>query len=210
MLRRNPNAAIKLAPAASWPDAWTAHAEWEWISRDRQCRQLVGWFGELAHNIGRRRATVLANDGTVAGTIMGEGNIMPPRTDTAERFIMEPDVAVQAAQLTGALADRHRLAAFASGAAYLTGADLPDDPLLACFEVEDILPLDVKKLKSALRHRDIGQVEIKVRGVEQDPSTVRKRLAPQGSGSRTLLLTRIGERHVAVIARRVSSGSPRL
>ena len=42
LLTAAPNAAIKLAPAAEIPDDWCDACELEWISRDRQCRQLVG------------------------------------------------------------------------------------------------------------------------------------------------------------------------
>ena len=98
MLVQNPNAAIKLAPAASWPDRWTGDAEWEWISRGRQCRQLVAWFGELGHAAGRQRATLLSEKGSVAGSIVGDEET-PPRADSVDCFVMEPDVAVLAAQL---------------------------------------------------------------------------------------------------------------
>lgn len=209
MLVQNPNAAIKLAPAASWPDRWTGEAEWEWISRGRQCRQLVAWFGNLGHAAGKRRATLVAENGAVAGSIVGDEETRPPRAGSVDRFVIEPDVAVLAARLTGALAVKHALAALASGATYLTGPRPQVDPLLACFEVEDVLPLDLKKLKGWLRERGVGQLEIKVRGVQQDPVVVRKRLALDGTLSKTILLTRVGERHVAIVARRVSSDSPR-
>ncbi len=39
--------AVKLAPAATLPDAWCQEAELEWISRGCECRQLVCWFGTL-------------------------------------------------------------------------------------------------------------------------------------------------------------------
>jgi hypothetical protein len=121
---------------------------------------------------------------------------------------MEPDVAVLAAQLAGTLAAKHGLLALAGGATYLTGPQLLDDPLVACFEVEEVLPLDLKKLKSWLRERGVGQLEVKVRGVQQDPAVVRKKLGLEGPHAKTLLLTRIGARHAAIVARRASSGSP--
>ena len=43
-----PAGAVKLAPAATLPDAWPREAELEWISRAGECRQLICWFGELA------------------------------------------------------------------------------------------------------------------------------------------------------------------
>jgi hypothetical protein len=59
LLHRNSSAAIKLAPAAELPAAWSSAAELEWISRGGQCRQLVAWFGDLASAPGMSRATIL-------------------------------------------------------------------------------------------------------------------------------------------------------
>ncbi len=209
LLSRNDNAAIKLAPAATWPQAWTARAEWEWISQGRQCRQLVAWFGDLAREPGKRRATLVTDAGVASASMVGEAGVSPRIAAGVQRFVFEPDVAVLAAQLVGALAERHGLAALASGASYLTGESEPDDPLVSCFEVEEVLPLDLKKLKSHLAERNVGHLEVKVRGVDLDPVQVRKRLAPRGSAAKTLLLTRVGARHVAIVARRAGSSSPR-
>ena len=51
-----PHGAIKLAPAAVLDADWQGRAELEWISHNRQCRQLVAWFGELGTAAGQRRA----------------------------------------------------------------------------------------------------------------------------------------------------------
>ena len=74
-----PNAALKLAPAADVPAEWCERCELEWISRERQCRQLVAWHGELAGNLGERRATILSADGSFARSIIGEANQPIPR-----------------------------------------------------------------------------------------------------------------------------------
>ncbi|HEX4415357.1 MAG TPA: hypothetical protein VH107_17115, partial [Lacipirellulaceae bacterium] len=47
MLARNPNAAVKLAPATKLPPEWLERCELEWISRDGECKQLVAWHGSL-------------------------------------------------------------------------------------------------------------------------------------------------------------------
>ena len=54
-----PEGAVKLAPAATLPEAWPQEAELEWIGRATECRQLVCWFGALAGEPGRRRATIV-------------------------------------------------------------------------------------------------------------------------------------------------------
>ena len=57
-------AALKLAPATDPDDPLLAGAELEWIGQQRECQQLVAWFGAAARNPGRRVATVLEATGT--------------------------------------------------------------------------------------------------------------------------------------------------
>ncbi len=61
-LRTSPNGAVKLAPATEPPAAWENTCELEWITSRRECRQLVAWFGQLAHTPGQRRATIVSTD----------------------------------------------------------------------------------------------------------------------------------------------------
>jgi hypothetical protein len=204
MLAKNPNAAIKLAPAAEWPQSWTERGEWEWISRGRQCRQLVAWFGKLASHLGQHRATLLQADGS-AHTFTGLPGDDVPVAASLEGYVFEPDASVLAAHLTGELARRHQLAAVAPGIAYWTGPQPIADPLLVAFEVLAILPLDLKRLRAELNARDAGPLEIKVRGLEEDPAQLRKRLGLRGTQPITLLLCRVERRVTAIVARRMSS-----
>jgi hypothetical protein len=207
MLARNANGAIKLAPAAEWPESWTEQAEMEWISRGRQCRQLVAWFGDLAAAPGKRRATIVGADAQDARTIVdcvgpGQG---APAAAHIEAYLFEPDPAVIAAKLTGELARQHSLHAIASGAIYLTGPQLISDAALASFEVMEVLPFRLKPLKSLLRERGIGNLEIKKRGVEHDPAEIRRQLQLRGDLSATLLIARVDKRVLAILARRHTS-----
>ena len=204
LLARNPHAAIKLAPAAELPPAWSAQAELEWISRGRECRQLVAWFGQLARHPGRRSATVLGSDFTQIRTIVETDAESPPVAQRIERYLLEPDAAVLAAKLGGTLAAEHGLAALTPGSAYWTSDRAIVDPALGCFEVQEVLPFRIKPLKALLRSRRIGRLEIKKRGVELDPAELRKQLALAGDEAATLLVARIGKRVIAILARRVA------
>ncbi len=179
-------AAIKLAPAAQLPESWQAECELEWISRGGECRQLVAWCGPLAQDRGKRRATRVFVDSKPA-TLCGVAEMPIPMADSILRYVYEPDPAVIAARLVGAQAERHSLASF-SPVAYLTGDRPVSDPLLAAFEVEEVLPFDRKRLAAYLAQRNIGQLEIKCRGVSLDPAKLRKELRPKGNNSATLLL----------------------
>ena len=204
LLARNPHAAVKLAPAAQLPDDWPERAELEWISRGRECRQLVAWFGDLAHDTGRRRATVLGDGTMPPRSILGTDELAPPRIAPIGRYLFEPDAAVLAADLGPTLAAEQALAGITTGIAYWTGDAPLADPALACFEVLEVLPFRVKPLSALLRARNIGQLEIKKRGVALDPAELRRQFRLKGDEAATLLLAPIAKRVTAVLARRVT------
>lgn len=207
LLAAVPSAAVKLAPAANVPTAWEERCELEWIGRDRQCRQLVAWHGDLAGAPGWRRATVLTDsesDWSQSRSVVGEPDLPVPVADRLERYVLEPDPAVLAAHLAGALAAEFGLTALASGPAYLTGPGPIVDPILACFEVQEVLPLKMRLLAQHLRERAIGRLEIKTRGVDLDPEQVRRELKLRGDRAATLMLTVLSRKRVAMIVRRVT------
>jgi hypothetical protein len=203
-----PHAAIKLAPAADVPEGWADRCELEWISRDRECRQLVAWHGELAQSPGFRRATALSNEGRLRYSFLGKPNIAVPLAERIGRFICEPDSAVLASHLTGALAAEHSLQRVSPGIAYLSGDVATDDAALNRFEIDNILPFEARRLAAYLRERGIGTLEIKKRGVEVDPAQLRRQLKLQGDGSATLILTPHNGKQIAIFARRSIVSSP--
>jgi THUMP domain-like len=223
LLAECPDGAIKLAPAAELPDGWASRAELEWISRGRECRQLVAWFGAPAENSGRRKATILDSWRVARGawretktlhdeprttyhsprSVTGDLDVPLPLAPRVGRFVFEPDAAVLAAKLTGALAAEHGLSVVTPGIAYLTGDTAIDDAALACFEVLDQLPLRIETLKSWLKDRGIGRLEIKKRGVDTDPERLRRQLQVAGDDTATLIVTRIEGRRTVIAARRV-------
>jgi len=207
LLTQSPYAAIKLAPAADVPLSWTGRCELEWISRDRECRQLVAWHGALAAKPGKRTATALSKDGRTARSFTGEPNCEIPFADL-DLYLFEPDSALMASGLSGALAQDYGLAAISPGIAYLTGPHSVDSPLLNSFVVEEVLPLDVRKVGEALCERRIGRLEIKKRGVDHDPQLVRKQLRLEGENEATLVLTKLHGKHAAILAHRNEVPAP--
>ncbi len=201
--RRQPNGAIKLAPASDLPAPWSAEAELEWISRQRECRQLVAWFAGMAQSPGRRRATALSPTGAVLGTVVGHGQARVAPCRQLGQYIYEPDPAVLAAGLAGELAQRFGLSGIDDTVGYLTGDARVHDPLLAAFAIREVLPYQVKRLKAVLRARDIGQVEVKKRGVSLDPAAVARELSGPGQLHGTLVLTRYQGSVTAIVAERV-------
>lgn len=204
LLTQSPAAAIKLAPAAEAPPSWQSQGELEWISRGGECKQLVAWLGPLAARPGRRRATILARAGDewTHRCVCGEPDAPFAVAPRWGRYLAEPDAAVLAARLVGALAEERGLAAIAPGAVYLTGDQPNPDAALAWFEITDVLPFDVRRLKPLLRARGIGRLEVKKRGVDLSPDEVRRQLRVPGDESATLFVTRVGAAVTAILARR--------
>jgi hypothetical protein len=206
LLARSPNAAIKLAPATKVPANWEDRCELEWISRDRECKQLVAWHGSLVTEPSIRRATVLSSASDLAPrTITGAPHQSISITHSPDRFVFDVDPAVTAARLTGALAAEHNLAALAAGPTYLTGPIAINDPALSCFEVDELLTLEIRKLSQHLRTLGIGQLEIKKRGIDLDPEKLRRDLKLRGPNAATLLITQIASRPTVIRAHRVAS-----
>ncbi len=210
MLAANGDAAIKLAPGSAPPEAWQARAECEWISRAGECKQLVLWFGALTTDVGTRRATLLAADGTPHSITGAPDDLAHP--DAYEqvaadfgRYLFEPDAAVLAAHLTESAARRFSIAPLHVGSAYLTGDQPLVDPLLATFEIIEALPLDVRKLRAWFAARNVGRLEIKKRGVDVEPEKLRRELKLSGDDSGCLILVRRGDRVTALAARRLTS-----
>ncbi len=210
LLARCPHGAIKLAPAAEVPVAWSARAELEWVSRGGECKQQIVWFGDLARDVNQVRATVLArrletpSDQAVLVSLVGRPGLQLSYVQQVGRYLLEPDAAVLAADLTGTLAAHFELAAITPGIAYLTGDRPICDAALACFEVLEVMPYRPARLKAWLAERRIGQLEIKKRGVTEDPAVVRKQLNATGDQAATLILMPIQRSVTAILARRVT------
>jgi len=201
LLQRTPRGAVKLAPAARWPEAWNDQAEFEWISRGGECRQLVAWFGGLSGTPGLRRATIIARRGGMVNSLTGASDL-PPLADELGTFIYEPDAAVLAAGLTNVLCERLALTAVTPGGGYLTGTARVDDPTFDTFEVLERLPFDQKRLKQGLRAGNYDAREIKKRDVDIEPEKLRQQLRGTGSEPVTIMLTNWQGQIVALITRR--------
>lgn len=188
-------AAVKLAPGLDHR-LIPAGVEAEWVSFAGGLKEAVLWSARFGQPPISRRASVLP-----AGAQLTDAH---PATDTIGElggYLYEPDGAVIRAGLV------RQVAALLPGGrridehlAYLT-ADAPlATPLARGFRVLGVLPYSVKRLRAELRSREVGIVEIKKRGVDVDPAALRRELKPAGPNSLTVLLARVGDRRLAVLA----------
>ncbi len=191
---------LKLGPGFD-RDLIPSTAEAQWVSADGQVVELGLWFGALARSGIRRSALVLRGDDT--HELTAEADSEDAETGELGEYLYEPDGAVIRARLIGDLARRLDGRMVSDGIAYITADVATETPFAAGFRVLETLPFAEKELKKALRARDIGTLEIKKRGVDVDPAALRTRLKLSGGRPATLILTRVGGRHTALLAERL-------
>ena len=176
-------------------------AEAQWISIDREVVELGLWFGAVARPGVRRAALVIGEHGAAELTA-GEDSA-DVATGTLGEFVYEPDGAVIRARLIGDLARQLDATMLSDGIAYLTAPTHVPTPFARAFRVVETLPFDERTLKKVLAARGIGTLEIKKRGVDLDPAQLRKKLSLKGTGSATLIVTRVAGRHTALLVERM-------
>jgi len=136
------------------------------------------------------------------------GSISDTLSPTA-KFIGDSDPAVRAAGGQLALASELRCEILGSEQGYFFADQVSlakfrsQDRLIHWFEIEEVMPLDRKKLKQHLRNHGVGTLEIKVRDAPIVPEILRKELKPLGKESRTILICRSARKIIAIIAKRV-------
>ncbi|WP_100447873.1 THUMP-like domain-containing protein [Glycomyces xiaoerkulensis] len=186
-------AAVKLGPGVR--REWLpGGAEAEWVSVDRDVVEACLWLGGAAEV--PRRASV-CKDGTwheLTGT--GEQRA---ETGGVGRYLYEPDGAVIRAGLVAELAERLGAHTAHPDIAYLYGDELLRSPFARVWKVEEIWPLNAKKVRRMLADRGIGTLTIKQRGTGIDPSKFRNELKLKGSEEATLVATRVGKTHAAIL-----------
>ena len=176
-------------------------AEAQWVSVDGQLVEMGLWFGALARVGIRRSALLLTKAGVHELTAPADTEDAP--VQERGNYLYEPDGAIIRARLIGDLARSMNAGMLSAGIAYLTNNTFTPTPFASAFRVLEALPFDEKKLRLALLERRIGTLEIKKRGVDVDPATLRTRLKLKGPESATLILTREGAHRVALLVERV-------
>jgi hypothetical protein len=174
-------------------------AEAQWLSIDGDLVELGLWFGDVKRPRVARAATVVNASGRheiVSETFVSE----PADVEAIKQFIYEPDNAVVRSHLIADLARQVDATLISREIAYLSSDIEIDSPLMRGFRVIDEMAFDRKKLKAYLRDRNIGTLEIKKRGVDVVPEQLRKELGLKGEIAATLILTRVGDDHRALLA----------
>ncbi|MFF7650662.1 methyltransferase domain-containing protein [Streptomyces sp. NPDC007983] len=180
--RTAPRAALKIAPGVPH-EAVPEDAEAEWISDQGNVKEAVLWFGTARP--GMRRATLLPSGHSLLGTQLPD-----PEPGPVGRWLYEPDGAVIRAHLVADVAARIGGRLIDPTIAYITADELRPTPYATAYEITDVLPFNLKRLRALLREREVGIATIKKRGSAVEPEHLRKKLRLEGGNACTILLTR--------------------
>ncbi|MEV4011305.1 methyltransferase domain-containing protein [Nonomuraea angiospora] len=189
LVSRASRACVKVAPGIPY-EFIPAGAEAEWVSYKGEVKEAALWIGQEGAG---RRATLLPGGHTLTAT-GAEAQVGP-----AGRYVYEPDGAAIRAHLVGEVSEIVNGRLLDPMIAYITGDDPIDTPWATRYEIEDILPFSGKKLRAALRERQIGNVTIKKRGSAVDIERLRADLRLNGDKSATIILTRIIDKPSVII-----------
>jgi SAM-dependent methyltransferase len=190
---------IKLGPGID-RDLIPEEAEAQWISVGREVVEVGLWFGSVARPGIGRAALLIGENGAVELT--AEADSEDAETGSLGEYIYEPDGAVIRARLIGDLVRSVNGRMLHPSIAYFSTDERTSTPFATRFRVLETFPFDERLLKKELASRRIGTLEIKKRGMDVDPARLRTKLSLKGDAAATLILTRVGDKRVALLAER--------
>uniref|UniRef100_UPI0017E375AF THUMP-like domain-containing protein n=1 Tax=Sporichthya sp. TaxID=65475 RepID=UPI0017E375AF len=180
----------------------------EWVSLRGEVKEAALYSAGLAGGI-RRRATLLPGGHTLSAVGPDSEEVAPP-VGPPGRWLYEPDGAVIRAHLVGAVVEAVNGRLLDPTIAYVT-ADAPvATPFAPAYEVTDVLPFAVPRLRTLLRERGVGVLTVKKRGSSIVPEQLRRELlrGSKGSAEATVVITRVSGAPTALVVRPVSRTSP--
>ena len=190
--------AVVKAPPGIQDTHVPASAEAEAVQLGTSMRETTLWFGAGA-TPGLRRAVLLPSGETIDSTERQTTQpILPPGA-----YLFDPESCVTRATLVRQLA--HRLGAWMLDfqVAYLSAPKPAFSPLAATFEVLDVLPFSVNRLRDRLRAGGWRPDEIRRRAFPVEPDELRRLLGKLEGEPVSLLLTTLSGRRTVFIARRL-------
>jgi SAM-dependent methyltransferase len=189
LVSRASRACVKVAPGIPY-EFIPEGAEAEWVSYKGEVKEAALWIGQEGAG---RRATLLPGGRTLTAT-GAEAPVGP-----VGRYVYEPDGAAIRAHLVGEVSEIVNGRLLDPMIAYITGDDPIDTPWATRYEIDDVLPFSGKKLRAALRERQVGNVTIKKRASAVDIERLRSDLRLNGEKSATIILTRIIDKPSVII-----------
>lgn len=204
---RVPRTVLKLAPGidhALLPPG----AEGEWVSVDGDLVEATFWCGPLAQV--PRRATLLTTPPAPSPAavspsapspsieLTGSG-VVAARVGPVGAYLYDPDPAVVRSHLVAEFAELIGGRLADPEIAYVHSDTFQKSPFGRILTITDVLPFSLKRLRTLLRERGIGRLEIRKRGSALEPEQLRKDLRLSGPNAASLVLTRVANAPTVLI-----------
>lgn len=197
-LAREATAAVVKAPPGIADRHVPGEAEFEAVQLGTSMREVSLWFGAQAEP-GLRRAVLLPAGITLTSAepeVSADCRAPGP-------YLFDPESCVTRATLVRHLAHRLNAWMLDPQVAYLCAAGPAFSPLAATFEVLDVLPFSVNRLRERLRQGRWRADEVRRRAFPVEPDELRRLLGKQDGDAVALLLTTLGGRRTVFVARRL-------
>jgi hypothetical protein len=190
-------AAVLKAPPGLDRDRIPPCAEMEAVQLGRDMREVTLWAGAGAQP-GLRRAVLLPSGAELPSTEPE----CPEAPRPIGRYVVDPESCVTRAGLVRHLGHRLGAALLDAQVAYLSTDTPAFDPLAATFEVLDVVPFSVRRLKETLRAHRWRPAEIRRRAFPVEPDELRRLLGRLDGDDVALLCTTLAGARTVIIARR--------
>jgi hypothetical protein len=194
LLDRVPRAVVKVAPGLDH-ERVPAGVEAEWVSAGGSIVEALLW-GRAVSTVRRRASLVRADD---VLELTADADPGPAPSGPVRGWLHEPDPAVIRSGLVSLVAADVGATLVDPTIAYLTSDAPTGSPWVSSYRVDEVLPFNLKRLKSLLRTRGVGRVVVKKRGSAVDPETLARRLRGPGAGTATVVVTRVAGAPTALV-----------
>ncbi len=204
MAGRSRGTIIKLAPATDVTVQSIGGFQRGWIGSAGQCRQQLLIRGACCTSFTAERFAALCDHPDSPEVYQWHSPIgqTPDISDQIGDYVYDIHPVLHAANLQSEWAQEKSLRAITAPAGYFTSSMRLESAWLQRFRVLDVLAWDQRKVRSWLRHRMAGIVEVKKRLVELDANLHQRRLSQTDGEPVTLLITRMANKTIAIAAKR--------
>ena len=191
-LPRYPALGVKISPGVNLDEISKYDCEVEFISFKGELKEAVLWFGPLKTI--QKRATLLPGPHTLTAEELPQIPLSEPLA-----YIYEPDPAILRAGLVTAVGAQLNANQLDPEIAYLTTDTLSETPYACSWEIEDWIPFQLKRLRAAMRERNVGRVTVKKRGSPLVPEELIHDLRLEGEEEKIVFLTQMKGKPIVII-----------
>jgi len=190
------NICVKIAPGVDLSRI-KYDCDIEVISYKGEVKEVVLWFGKFKTSSDKK--VILATKLPEKITWIQKSKRYNVPVSEPKDFIYEPDPAFIKAHLISDIAEMYDLSQLHKKIAYLTSDSFIDIPILKCYHVLTYETLDYSSINNSLSTLDIGNVDLKARGISVDLKSIQKSIHGNGRKKGLLILTKVLNKPSAII-----------